>query len=75
MGECKVDQIMRDRTKGINKVEPGAVKSFFVCSGMEKKGVQNSAVLNAAVNAREKGFLEKGQLVCQTVRKIGNKKP
>ena len=37
---------------------------------MEKKGVQDSAVLNAAIDAREESFLESriNKFVCQNER-------
>ena len=61
---------MGDRAKGISKIEPGAVESFFNFPSMEKKGVQDSAVLNAAIDAREESFLESriNKFVCQKER-------
>lgn len=61
---------MGDRAKGISKIEPGAVESFFIFPSMEKKGVQDSAVLNAAIDAREESFLESriNKFVCQKER-------
>lgn len=61
---------MGDRAKGVSKIEPGAVESFFIFPSMEKKGVQDSAVLNAAIDAREESFLESriNKFVCQKER-------
>ena len=52
---------MGDRAKGVSKIEPGAVESFFIFPSMEKKGVQDSAVLNAAIDKR-KAFWRVGSI-------------
>lgn len=71
---------MRERVKWIKswETEPKASarsnqvqwRVFFIFPSMEKKGVQDSAVLNAAIDAREESFLESriNKFVCQKER-------